>query len=477
MRKSIVAGLSLLAVSALSATVVTLSISSTRAAATPRGCHTIEFIGVAGSGELKDPKINEQTDNMGVTVRDLWSRVSSAYSGSRTSLVSLGLVYPAVPVDFPTLATFYPDDYANSVQAGVNALQTELMVSAGRCPAEQFILAGYSQGAQVVNEALAGLNPEIVGRVRAKILFGDPRYNHLNSPEDQGRDGVLGRYDGILSVLRGPDPIDPADVEARSRSYCDWRDIVCQSLLTEPNVGPFVPWYWHTKYRDWATQAATDFITALEPPAICRINTVTWSRGQGITSTSDGVEITDTQFGLSARPKPGYRFVGFVAVADEYTTYPNTTVARLDQPSYLTQDNPYLNEQDVATAGLVYYVLARSVPATCGRHNGNLTFSIPIAEDRHIEMHGRLTYGSRPYQGAMIEWQWASPGQTPVAYSYDFGRLTDADGRWDDVEFGTVKPVLGAGTYDMRLAFPGDVNHRETLSNTLRVTVVTSGTG
>src|SRR5438046_9677681 len=104
MRKSIVAGVSLLAVSALSATVVALSIGPSRAAAAPRGCATFEFIGVAGSGELKDPKVNQRTDNMGVTVRDLWDKLSSAYSGSRTGLIGVGLAYPAVPVAFLTLA-------------------------------------------------------------------------------------------------------------------------------------------------------------------------------------------------------------------------------------------------------------------------------------------------------------------------------------------------------------------------------------
>lgn len=64
--------------------------------------------------------------------------------------------------------------YLSSVEDGVTALTTALDDSARRCPAERWVLVGYSQGAQVVNEALA-----VRGELRSRqlllaLLFGNP---------------------------------------------------------------------------------------------------------------------------------------------------------------------------------------------------------------------------------------------------------------------------------------------------------------
>jgi len=431
-----------------------------------------EFIGVAGSGELQNSDTNRVTLNMGITVKDLYDKVSASYNHSQTGLIGVGISYPAVPVDFPNLATSYPVDYANSVQMGVSALRTELESAAALCPAEQFIIAGYSQGAQVVNEALSGVSREIVGRVRSKILFGDPLYNHNNVPENQGRDGIANVTDGILSWMTGPGPVDPADVQSRSRSYCDWRDIICQGLTALAASPQIPPYYWHTQYRTWATQAAADFIRRIEPPAACRVSAATWSRGKGVTSSTRGVEIVNPVFG-EVKVQSGYRFVGFVAVANEFTSSQEIVARRWDQPSYRTSDDP-IGEQSVATAdGHIDYFQARVVPANCGQRNGALTFLITTAQDRHVDLSGTLTFGSAPYQGALVLWQWARTGEAavPTAALIDFDRRTLADGSWRLNIAGPVKPVISVGVYTMRLAFPGDVNHREVVSPSRTVTV------
>lgn len=471
-------GLALLAVGLTAAG--TSWIGSSSAGAAPRKCAMFEFIGVAGSGELEDPTVIRKTRNMGQTVRDLYDKVSAAYSHSQTSLLDFGVAYPAIPVDLANLATTYPQNYANSVDLGRRGLKAELESAAAACPAEQFIVAGYSQGAQVVNAALSQASPAVLGRVRAKILFGDPLYNHLNNPEDQGYNGVMGVWDGILTWREPASPVDPADLQSRSRSYCDWRDIMCQGLQAAVATPQNPIYYWHTQYRTWATQAAANFIASIEPPASCAVSTATWSEGR-VTSTSNGVAIAGDQFGfVTARPNAGYRFAGFVAVAEQFTTFPETAVARTDQVSYKTSDDPVSTEQDVVSPGGARYVLARAVRAGCGRSDGALSFSIPVAENRHVEIHGRLTYGGKPYAGAMVLWQLSPEGSSEVPSAYlgwDFGNVTHTDGTWSLIRTPGPKPILPTGTYTMRLAFPGDVNHRETFSGPLQVTVTETPLG
>jgi hypothetical protein len=261
------------------------------------------------------------------------------------------------------------------------------------------------------------------------------------------------------------------DLAGRSRSYCHSLDPVCQGGLALELVPA------HLRYRNWATQAATDFVTSIEPPAICPISTATWRKGEGVISPSSGVVMTDVFGGeeFSARAAPGYRFVGFVAVANVYVGDGTTTaVMRVDQPSFLTSDSPYQDQNVVAVDAGVQYAQARVVPANCGRSNGQLMFAIAAAQDRHIKVSGKLTFGGRPYAGAMVVWQALSTSDPDSGFAFgstDFNNRTQANGSWRFEARGPVKPVISAGIYLMRLAFAGDVNHMETLSRTQRVVV------
>jgi acetylxylan esterase len=56
-------------------------------------------------------------------------------------------------------AVVYPatlTNYASSVAQGDSAIKSELATDVRNCPSEQFVLVGYSQGAQVVGDALGG---------------------------------------------------------------------------------------------------------------------------------------------------------------------------------------------------------------------------------------------------------------------------------------------------------------------------------
>lgn len=138
------------------------------------------------------------------------------------------LVYPAV--------RFEDGGYRASVDAGVQALQAFVADRAARCPGERFLLAGFSQGAQVTGEALPGMPAD---RIAFVALFGDPT---LYLPEGRGpfppacrgeelspwRRGSVGCLtdNGILGARI---PYLPAEFVDRTGSWCDRDDPACNA--------------------------------------------------------------------------------------------------------------------------------------------------------------------------------------------------------------------------------------------------------
>jgi len=61
--------------------------------------------------------------------------------------------YPALPAD--NILNYTRGDFVSSAFDGINELRDVLRRENARCPDEKIILAGYSQGALVVHEALS----------------------------------------------------------------------------------------------------------------------------------------------------------------------------------------------------------------------------------------------------------------------------------------------------------------------------------
>ena len=132
----------------------------------------------------------------------------------------------STPVDYP--ASF---NYTASVRQGVTSLAAGVQRTAAACENTKFVLIGYSQGANVVGDALAGRavrgraagQPAIPAglgdRVAAVILFGDPTFT---AGEDFNvgngtRSGIFPRGAGRLDTF--------AD---RTQSFCNRNDRFCQ---------------------------------------------------------------------------------------------------------------------------------------------------------------------------------------------------------------------------------------------------------
>jgi predicted esterase len=137
---------------------------------------------------------------------------------------------------------FLGGDYRASVAAGVTELASYVNERAARCPRELFVLGGYSQGAEVVGEALFELDAPTRERVAFVALFSDPK---LSLPEGRGafpaacrgeaspwRRGSVGCWTDH-GILEARDPYLPKDVEHRAGSWCDRDDGVCGDSLVD----------------------------------------------------------------------------------------------------------------------------------------------------------------------------------------------------------------------------------------------------
>ncbi|GIJ48956.1 hypothetical protein Val02_58420 [Virgisporangium aliadipatigenens] len=137
-------------------------------------------------------------------------------------------------VDYPASA-----DITGSVAKGVAEVKRLVAAEpAGSC----LILMGYSQGAIVIGDALAALGTADAAKVRAVVLFGDPRFRgsepYNAGTYAKGTNGVFPRPAGQLSRFNG-----------RIRSYCNGADNVCQSPVG--SAGGI-----HTNYHDSTAPAA-----------------------------------------------------------------------------------------------------------------------------------------------------------------------------------------------------------------------------
>lgn len=140
-------------------------------------CGDVLFVGVRGSGEEWPwgPTIER--------VREVLIAHTEHVDGDRprAQVREIALDFPAaspytltdIGVERLLFDEEMPDnDYLRSVEAGRAELHRILDDSATRCPNERWVLAGFSQGAQVITETLAerGEAPQLAGA----LLFGNP---------------------------------------------------------------------------------------------------------------------------------------------------------------------------------------------------------------------------------------------------------------------------------------------------------------
>lgn len=162
-------------------------------------CSDVEIVGVRGTGEAR---------GLGQLMSPIADRIAQRLDG--LSVHSHGLAYPAT------------DDFERSAPQGIRLLAQHVAESSAACPGQRYVLMGFSQGAYVVDRALARYPG--VDEVSAVLLYGNPRF-HSAAPFAAGTfapdsAGVLARPAGSLDGY--------AD---RIRDYCNVGDGVCQGTL------------------------------------------------------------------------------------------------------------------------------------------------------------------------------------------------------------------------------------------------------
>jgi hypothetical protein len=154
-----------------------------------------------------------------------------------------GLPYPAVSILKPEGA-----GYQKSVHSGIENLVQLVENRAHACASEKLVLAGFSQGAQVVHSALSQLS-SVASHVGAVVLFGDPHFD----PHSRAAQGTFSpKRHGILGL---PDHDFPPAF-ANVASYCKGGDWICQG---EPNTttahGQYAP-----KFTEQAAQKVAEWL-------------------------------------------------------------------------------------------------------------------------------------------------------------------------------------------------------------------------
>ncbi len=128
-----------------------------------------------------------------------------------------------------------PGDYRESVEHGVAETVGYLKDQINSCPSQSIVVGGYSQGAQVMGDALAQLSPLERSRILGVSFVGDPKFiaahgDSLVNPFDKAisypwRRGDVTNHD--QGMLEPRIPYVPEDIEKRTASYCYRVDIIC----------------------------------------------------------------------------------------------------------------------------------------------------------------------------------------------------------------------------------------------------------
>jgi Cutinase len=241
---------------------IAFAVSAGWTSAQAMACPKMQFIGVRGSGEHS---------GFGHTVGSVLSHVNAqAGVGNQT------IDYWAVNVNPWEPKYFF--NYMTSVKQGVENLDDAVTSFRTACGTTPMILAGYSQGAEVIDHWLSS-GPSLANVVGV-ALFGDPRFSPNNgAPIDQGSYnrslfGVSHTFFPHIGMFGGVERYS-ASRQPWLRSYCANHDQICNTsslaALAGCGIGSNCA---HFHYAEAMlgggtyTQDAADFLVARAQAAI-----------------------------------------------------------------------------------------------------------------------------------------------------------------------------------------------------------------
>jgi hypothetical protein len=477
---------SLLLIVALTATLLVggFSVHRSRAAAAPptTNCAYIRFFGLAGSGELDDVVQASNSQFMGATVYSVYSRFKSASMSAGVSIDGYGVSYPAVNV--PNGMLNYGQNYIDSESKGVSMALQAMENAAKACPAQQFILAGYSQGANVIDDLQVQMPLAVHGRVLAYVKFGDPYYDPTAPAGNIGPTGA-GANKGILAQLTGYAYPIFGDDASKTESYCHYQDIVCQGYISGISLKKQLNAH---AYRNGDTSLAARHLSDLEPPISCHIAQAaiqppTWVPG----IIAPGITVSTSVLTLTA-PYPSGLSGVYADQIQWKITDPNYRLGNIVDalnPLGLEHSEPLYNS-NVAGVPLLYdrsfyalptsYQIVNAVPKDCGS-DSRITAGITKSSDGTVHVTGRLTSGKtgRPLSNASLYLNFTDPYWKTVGWFPGLIDETDDNGYYDYELTGLLDGTLDGsspppGTYSLQVSYAGDLRTKPSAATGLKFT-------
>lgn len=246
-RMRFVATLTAATVAALGTTAATPSrdAATVRQAAT---CADLLVLGAHGMNESAAPANN----NMGAFLQHLYLRIQTKMLPGPEILAGDGVVYPTTTIlDLKYLLNKRknPDPKADKlakridsqVRSAAKVLSGLVTTKLTACPDQDIVLAGYSQGAWVVDLFIQDY-AKVAAKLEAVLLFGDPQYKPCLKPKstdcittlnvanatgvarDKYLRNLVGLGSDIPKYLPIPNPAytdeGPTALWDRTRSYC-----------------------------------------------------------------------------------------------------------------------------------------------------------------------------------------------------------------------------------------------------------------
>lgn len=173
-------------------------------------------IGVHGVGEGPD---DNGAGNVSVVLTDTMNRLQDREQQRGVPVAELSLLhYPTISGQTLTDLDFWrAGSFTTAVEAASRTLSHEVTQARNGCPDRRVALMGYSLGAWIVDDYLAGTSAQFRQRsLSGVVLYGDPEWP---SPSPGG----LAREFARVSI----DPYKPQGLQGRFLSMCLQHDIVC----------------------------------------------------------------------------------------------------------------------------------------------------------------------------------------------------------------------------------------------------------
>jgi hypothetical protein len=217
---------------------LTLMVPPPAMAASTATCTQVYFYGVHGLNEGSSGK-TPGTPHWGMQVNAVWNAfVSNLDPGAATALSAN---YPESVVDLPKpwgpglpkgpspWTTLFNQilSLPSATNSGAAVLATQMWDRYFTCPDASLVVAGYSQGAWVIDKALRMLSADgpagkaVLGNVKGVFLLGDPAWAN-STPHQQGIASKFGKgYGSAAAYLANGIP------KSRFFSICAAADPIC----------------------------------------------------------------------------------------------------------------------------------------------------------------------------------------------------------------------------------------------------------